>query len=49
LQKNRNSKYKDEESQLVQGQHEALISEALFYEVQDILDGRKNNSGLKWR
>jgi hypothetical protein len=26
---------------IVQGQHEPIISEALFYEVQDILDGRK--------
>ncbi|MDT0641557.1 recombinase family protein [Zunongwangia sp. F363] len=34
-------KYKDEEIQLVTGQHEPLISEALFYEVQDVLDGRK--------
>jgi site-specific DNA recombinase len=34
-------KYKEEESQLVQGQHESLISESLFYDVQDILDGRK--------
>ncbi len=31
-------KYKDEEAHLVQGQHEPLISEALFYRVQDILD-----------
>jgi site-specific DNA recombinase len=34
-------KFKDEESFLVQGQHEPWISEALFYDVQDILDGRK--------
>ena len=34
-------KYKDEESFMVQGQHEPLISEALFYAVQDVLDGRK--------
>ena len=26
---------------MVQGQHEPLISEALFYAVQDVLDGRK--------
>lgn len=31
---------KGEEEQLVRGQHEALISEALFYRVQDVLDGR---------
>ena len=34
-------KFKDEEGFLVQGQHEPLISEALFYTVQDVLDGRK--------
>src|SRR5258706_6174419 len=34
-------KYKEEESRLVKAQHEPLISEALFYEVQDVLDGRK--------
>lgn len=34
-------KFKDEESRLVQGQHEQLISETLFYEVQDVLNGRK--------
>ncbi|WP_170245704.1 recombinase family protein [Flavobacterium daemonense] len=33
-------KYKDEELRYVRGQHEALISESLFYKVQDILDGR---------
>ncbi|WP_370443898.1 recombinase family protein [Terrimonas sp.] len=33
--------HKDEESTAVQGQHEAIISEALFYEVQDLLLGRK--------
>lgn len=34
-------KFKEDESHLVQGQHEPLITEALFYEVQDTLDGRK--------
>ena len=34
-------KYKDEESHFVQGQHEPLISESLFYQVQDVLDGKK--------
>ena len=34
-------KHKDEESRFVQGQHEPLISEALFYDVQDVLNGRK--------
>ena len=33
-------KYKDEESMLVKGLHEPLISEGLFYNVQDVLDGR---------
>ncbi|WP_158991774.1 recombinase family protein [Mucilaginibacter sp. L196] len=33
--------YRDEEMQLVQGQHDAIISESLFYEVQDILNGKK--------
>ncbi|MEN2416137.1 recombinase family protein [Flavobacterium mesophilum] len=33
-------KYKDEESRFVTGQHEALITEGLFYNVQDILDGK---------
>ena len=35
------AKYKDEECHLVQGQHEPLITETLFYDVQDVLDGRK--------
>lgn len=34
-------KFKDEESCFVAGQHEPLISELLFYEVQDVLNGRK--------
>lgn len=33
--------WKNEEEQLVQGQHSPLISEALFYDVQDVLNGRK--------
>ena len=40
-------KFKDEESCLVQGQHEPLISEALFYEVQDVLNGRKKAQRTK--
>jgi site-specific DNA recombinase len=40
-------KYKDEEAELVQGQHTPIISEALFYEVQDILDGRKKKQRPK--
>jgi hypothetical protein len=35
------SGYKDESSQHVPGQHEAIISETMFYDVQDFLDGRK--------
>ena len=35
------AQFKDEENSTVQGQHEAIISEALFYEVQDVLMGRK--------
>lgn len=37
-------KYKDEESCFVKGQHEPLISEHLFNEVQDVLDGRKRGT-----
>ena len=37
--------FKDEESYLVNGKHEPLISEVLFYDVQDVLDGR----GRKYR
>jgi len=37
--------FKNEAAYLVQGLHEALISEALFYKVQDILDGRKRDIG----
>jgi site-specific DNA recombinase len=33
--------HKDEEAYMVDGQHEPLISEALFYEAQDVLNGRK--------
>tara|TARA_R110002020_G_scaffold466202_1_gene688463 strand:+ start:22978 stop:24618 length:1641 start_codon:yes stop_codon:yes gene_type:complete len=38
-------KYKDEESCMVDAQHEALISEELFHKVQAVLDGR----GRKYR
>ncbi len=40
-------KYKDEESFLAREQHEPLISEALFYYVQDVLNGRKKAMPLK--
>lgn len=33
--------YKDEPAMLVEGRHEPLVSERLFYEVQDVLDGKK--------
>ena len=36
-------KYKDEEARVVMGQHEPLISQSLYYKVQDILDGRCRN------
>ena len=35
--------FKDEESKFVEGQHKAIISESLYYEVQEILDGRGRN------
>jgi site-specific DNA recombinase len=34
------SKLKEEESHYVTGQHEGIISESLFLEVQDVLDGK---------
>ena len=40
-------KYKDEDEHLVQGQHEALVSESLFNEVIDVLDGRKKTNKTK--
>ncbi len=33
--------FKDEPKQIVQGIHEPIVSEELFYGVQDILDGKK--------
>jgi DNA invertase Pin-like site-specific DNA recombinase len=39
--------YKDEEAELVQGQHEPLVTEELFNSVQDVLDGRKRNHPAK--
>ncbi len=38
--------YKDEAARLVPGLNVPLISEGLFYKVQDILDGRKRQYGL---
>ena len=37
-------KLKDEECQIVAGLHEPLITEKLFYDVQDVLDGNKRKS-----
>lgn len=36
-------KFKDEETYTVQGLHEPLISSSLFYDVQDVLDGKKKH------
>ncbi len=33
--------FRDEKTILVDGQHEALISEKLFYDIQDAIDGRR--------
>ncbi len=38
------AKYKEEESQFIKGTHEPIISEALYYQVQDVLDGRKRST-----
>ncbi|GGH25144.1 integrase [Sphingobacterium alkalisoli] len=38
---------KDEPGQFVTGQHMPLISETLFYQCQDVLDGRKRNPNNK--
>lgn len=35
--------YKDEPEELINGQHEPLISEETFYKVQDVLDGKKKH------
>jgi site-specific DNA recombinase len=40
--------YEEEEIQFVKGQHEPIISEALFYEVQDVLNGRKKKEATKF-
>jgi site-specific DNA recombinase len=41
--------FKDEEAHYVLGQHEPLISESLFNEVIDVLDGRKRKNVVKIR
>ncbi|QJD98436.1 recombinase family protein [Mucilaginibacter robiniae] len=40
-------KYKNEESYLVKGQHEPIISQSLYDDVQDALEGRKRKTGTK--
>ncbi|WPQ61785.1 recombinase family protein [Chitinophaga sancti] len=40
-------KYRDEESIFVQGKHESIISSTLFYQVQEILDGRRKKQRTK--
>jgi site-specific DNA recombinase len=40
-------KYKDEDSHIVQGLHDSLISESLFYQVQETMDGKKRQLGTK--
>jgi len=39
--------YEEQEIQFVKGQHEPLISESLFYEVQDVLNGNKRKIRTK--
>ena len=41
------SGYKEEESRHVQGLHQPIISEALFYDVQDYLNGKKRTYRAK--
>jgi len=38
-------KYKDEETHIVKGLHEAIISTVTFYEVQEVLEGRQRKTG----
>lgn len=40
-------KYKDDDAHVVRGQHEPLVTETLFYDVQDVLDGRKKKQRTK--
>ena len=40
-------KHKDEESRFVRGLHDPIITEELYYEVQDVLDGRGRKYRLK--
>ncbi|MEJ7693164.1 recombinase family protein [Daejeonella sp.] len=43
------SQYKDEDATYVQGDHEPIITQAMFYKVQDILDGKKRKIREKTR
>lgn len=40
-------KFRDEESLFVQGKHEGIITSTLFYQVQEVLDGRKKKQRTK--
>ena len=40
-------KFGDEDARLVQGLHEPLITETLFYDVQDVLDNRRKVYALQ--
>jgi site-specific DNA recombinase len=40
-------KYKDEDAYTVKGIHEGIISESLFYDVQDVLNGKKRIAKTK--
>ncbi|MDX3917254.1 MAG: recombinase family protein [Pseudosphingobacterium sp.] len=39
--------YKNDEIEFVKGQHQPIISEALFYRVQDVLNGNKRSVATK--
>lgn len=39
--------YKDEEERFVKGTYEPIVSEYLFYDVQDVLDGKKRSMLFK--
>ena len=36
--------YRDDPEQIVEGLHEAIVSEEVFYRVQDVLDGKRKNT-----
>jgi site-specific DNA recombinase len=40
-------KYKDEAAHTVKGLHDGIISESLFYDVQDVLSGKKREQKTK--